>query len=418
MLKNGEVNFINEVVGSILLVLILFISIYILCDVQLVGAQLAESYRALQVDNEYSKSNFLTQYITTMEATINPPEYTEQIQVDGIHIDTALFSETCVKLNTEAYGIAANIITKEHFEQCVKKDSNLANSVKKVMSPFMPMATTMVEMGMGSDMRYLWSSAVYTKYIKSAGVDIDTLNIADINTDFYINNKMDYVLNCGKNCTAKQYAVSHICVSNTQNGSFRNDNDSLGPLQILRRYLEREGGKITYDCGAKTTDLLRWEDNVQYYFHKNIIPIANCNWNKDYEIQNIYELVALLSVAHNTGASYLNSTYLNGVPSTSWKSSQAIFDYCAYLTSEPAMSIWKKHIEVWWEDTKIKIENGENFHLDGSMSWNSEELKSMMKEAGIDVSLYYTSNYGHKFVYPIKAILAYMSLEKLYCSGD
>ncbi len=71
-----------------------------------------------------------------------------------------------------------------------------------------------------------------------------------------------------------------------------------------------------------------------------------------------------------------------------------------------------------WEDTKIKIKNGENFYLDGSMSWNSEELKQMMNEAGINVSLYYKSSYGHKFVYPIKVLLEYMSLEKLYHSGD
>ena len=45
------------------------------------------------------------------------------------------------------------------------------------------------------------------------------------------------------------------------------------------------------------------------------------------------ELVALLSVAHSTGSSYLNLRFLEGVPSTSWRNSQAIFDYCSYLTN-------------------------------------------------------------------------------------
>jgi hypothetical protein len=418
VLRNGEISFINEVIGGILLLLVLFTSIYIICDVKFIGTQLAENYSQLRVDNQYSKSNFLEQYVSIIEGTESIPEYIEQVQVKDINIDTSLFSEVCVRLNTQAYGIAANIITEEHFQQCIDKTSNLSNSVKKVMSPLMPMAATMVEMGMGTDVKYLWSAAVYTKYIQKTGIDISSINISNVDTNFYINNKMEYVLNCGKNCTAKDNFKSHVCILNTTNGSFRNDNDSLGPLQILRRYLELEGGKISYNCGAEIKDLLRWEDNVQYYFHKDIIPIAKCEWNKEYEIKSAYELVALLSVAHSTGSSYLNLRFLEGVPSTSWRNSQAIFDYCSYLTSEPAMSVWRKHVDSWWEDTKIKIKNGENFYLDGSMSWNSEELKQMMNEAGINVSLYYKSSYGHKFVYPIKVLLEYMSLEKLYHSGD
>lgn len=149
---------------------------------------------------------------------------------------------------------------------------------------------------MWSDTRYTWSSAIYSKLLNSAGVDMGRVKIEQVDTDTYVINGLCSYYGCGTNCTADVNSHYHTIGYN--------DCDSLGPLQILRHYVEGNN-YITYDCGNVVLDLMSWDDNVQYFAHTQSKRFLDTeNWNSGYTISNTYELVALMAVAHNTGTAF------------------------------------------------------------------------------------------------------------------
>lgn len=325
-------------------------------------------------------------------------------QHDGILIDDMLFNSTQIRLNTEIYDITKNIYNEEHLiEEYGNPLTKLAQSYLQNMTPIIPIAMTINETGMWSDTRYTWSSAIYSKLLNSAGVDMDRVKIEQVDTDTYVINGLCSYYGCGTNCTADVNSHYHTIGYN--------DCDSLGPLQILRHYVEGNN-YITYDCGNVVLDLMSWDDNVQYFAHtqsKRFIDTEN--WNSGYTISNTYELVALMAVAHNTGTAFLNSKNDAG---SLWRNSDAVYDYCKVLGDPHSISVMTKYVDTWWNDVIEAQKNGEPFTLLGQTSTSVHN--QILSEIGVNKSEY-ASSFGHKQYYPLKAVLNYLCLERLYYSG-
>lgn len=319
-------------------------------------------------------------------------------------IDSEMFNTTQVRLNSELYHITDEVFNKEHIiNEYGVPTTNLYKSYMEYINPIIPLALTVCETGGWADSRYTWCSAIYSDLLRGSGVDLNMTKIESVNVDTYVVNGLCTYLGCGRNCSAGENTHYHT-VGN-------NDNDSLGPLQILRHYVE-EPGSIEFDCGESTSDLMCWKDNVEYFTHRQSDAYSNAeHWNAGYSIQNDNELVALIGVGHNTGLAFQNSEYAG----STWLSSKAVYEYCRVIGSVSAEEVLTTYIDNWWEDVKVLQSNGERFYLAGQL-FKNDTLNSILQEVGVEKSTY-ASDWGHKQMYPLKAILNYMSLERLYSSG-
>lgn len=322
----------------------------------------------------------------------------------GISIDDMIFTSTQVRLNTEIYNIAAEVYNSGHISDDYGKPmTTLAKSYVSTLNPLIPMALTINETGMWMDTRYTWSSSIYSRLLAGADVNMNRLQISQVNVDTYVVNGLCTYYGCGTNCTASKDSHYHTIG--------RNDNDSLGPLQILRHYVESDG-MITYNCGESVLDLMTWKDNVIYFTHnQSRLFMSADNWNWNHKIQNTYELVALMGTAHNTGTAFLSNS---GEAGSLWRSPQAVYDYCMAISAPKSISVINKYIDEWWEDVLQAQESGTSFIMLGQ--YQTSTINSILNEIGIDKSMY-ASSFGHKQYYPIKAMLNYMCLERLYYSG-
>lgn len=318
-------------------------------------------------------------------------------------IDDSLFSYSQIRLNTEIYECASEIYCPEHIcRDYGGATTELGISYLKYMDALMPLALVNCETGAWSDSRYTWTSAVYSRPLADKKVDLGNMSVSQVDTDMYLANGLAAYLGCGGNCGAVETEHYHTVGLN--------DNDSLGPLQILRRYVEADKS-IRYPCGEVTMDLMSWRDNVEYFTHKHSQAfMKRDNWNCSYSIHNEYELTALIAVAHNTGASYLSSMNAGSL----WKNSDSVYRYCEKLACDESVEALGRYVDDWWEDAKANQEDGRQFSLAGQSM--TGKYDSLLVELGINKSDY-ANGWGHKQYYPLKAILNYMSLERLYYSG-
>ena len=344
-----------------------------------------------------------------MRSLRNQAEDTESTEEQqGIRIDKDIFNSTSVRLNTEIYNDTAAILTEEHIIRDYGiPTTKLYRSYLDNVDPLVPMALSLCETGMWADSRYTWCSAVYSKLLVNKGVNMSRLKVSQVNVDTYIVNGLCTYLGCGSNCTAPSGSHYHTIGNN--------DNDSLGPLQILRHYVEAEGA-IKYPCGEATVDLMCWSDNVEYFLHKqsSIFSDKN-NWNRNHEIASVYELVALMGVAHNTGGAFLSCESGSSDAGSLWKNAQAVYDYCSVLGSKEAFDIMSEYIDEWYESAVQAESEGRSFAMAGSAL--TGKFDEMLRRMGVEKNEY-SNGWQHKQYYPLKAVLDYMALERLYYSGE
>lgn len=323
---------------------------------------------------------------------------------DGISVDTTLFTDTQVRLNRELYDMTASVFNRAHMTKDYGRPGTaLAESYLAAADPLIPLALAVNETGMWMDTRYTWSSGVYSALLADAGVSMGRLQAAQVNVDTYVVSNLCTCYGCGPNCTADKNSHYHTIGNN--------DNDSLGPLQILRRYVEKEGA-ITYDCGERVADLMAWEDNVVYLTHnQSRLFMSESNWNKDHTISSAYELAALMGTAHNTGTAFLSNPEDAG---SLWKSPGAVYAYCRAIATEDSLRVVDRHLDRWWEDVRTAQENGTSFILLGQ--YGKGALDGILAEMGINKTDY-AGSFGHKQYYPLKAMLNYACLARLYHSG-
>lgn len=321
------------------------------------------------------------------------------------NIDSNIFSETSIRLNQEVYNISSdNFNSSRVMSGNSQFSSVLFNSYIQNVDPIIPIALTICETGSWMDTRYVWSSAIYAKPLLNSGADMDSISIDRVGADTYIALGLVEYLGCGTNCTGGQH---YHCIG-------KNDNDSLGPLQILRRYIEPTNG-VSYSNGTNVVDLMRWKDNVIFFEHNITNAIIKAgSWSNGIEITSPECLTVLSGVIHNTGASFI-STQSGASPAASgWINSKAIFQFAEDLTSEESLQILDEYIEGWYNNVKIIASNNEQFTLPGQAS--TSELDSVLSRIEVDKHSY-ASSFNHKQYYPLRALLNYMALKKLYTSG-
>lgn len=370
----------------------------------------------------------------------------EQDIETGICIDTAVFSSESVRLNTEIYKVAATYCNKEKLERYFGRNTTpLCDSVKRNLNPLIAVAITTAETPNYADRTLTWTSAIYSKALIASGFcKWDKLSIREVDSDFYLYNGLSEYFACGWNCQGRDGNLHMSCT-----GIQRNDNDSLGPAQILRRYLYQAGGCITaYNADNSvygiTTDLMRWEDNVVWVLNNSLSKFRGISSGSDrgrYKVQNKYELLVLMAIAHNTGASYIQAAGDSYV-SPYWKDAEGIWLYARLLTSQENIAYLKEHyIEPWYKSTVLpSIQEGRSFELPGNVfsdgDMNQARSSVLLRELGFElVSVTYIKSGNevgvgwksvdgcfqvleHKQRYPLKSLVNYLALEKLYHSGE
>ena len=274
-------------------------------------------------------------------------------------INKDLFNATSIRLNEEIFAESAEVFSHAHIsEEYGYTGSELYNSFLNNMDPIMPIALTIGETGMWADTRYTWSSAIYSKLLVSKDVNMGNLHVDNVDTNTYIVMGLSACLGCGSNCTADHTLHYHAVGSN--------DNDSLGPLQILRHYVEGKG-VLVYKCGEMTADLMSWRDNLEYFTHNQVDSFSNPqNWNAGYSIKTPYEMMALLAVAHNTGTAYLKCGSGSVHPGSLWKNANAVYDYCAKLGSQESYVVLESYITKWYDTVILSEDFDEKFVMAGS----------------------------------------------------
>ncbi len=320
---------------------------------------------------------------------------------ESINISSEKFSATAVRLNTEIYDETVSVVNVEHIKRDYGEGGTaLYESYLDNIDAIMPLALTTCETMGWADSRYTWCSAVYSRLLDEKGTNMRKCKVEQVNTDTYVVAGLCTYMGCGKNCTAGT-ADHHHTIGN-------NDNDSLGPLQILRRYVETNG-YIQYPCGETTVDLMCWRDNAEYFLHRQSETFASKTfWNRGHVIQSKNELMALVAVAHNTGSAYLSSQDAGSL----WHDSESVFKFCEVLGSEETYKVLSGYVDEWYCD--LENTDIEQFMLAGSYYRNNYD--SILREIGVDKRKY-ASSFGHKQYYPLKAVLNYMSLDRLYHSG-
>ena len=303
-----------------------------------------------------------------------------------INIDKE-FPQTVIRLNTQAYEIAESVINQEHLASEFTIDTELGESYQHYLTPLMPLALATCETGLWNNSEYTWSPFVYSKLLCDK-VDMSQLNIEDVNEYYYVVNDLSYYLSFDAN-----------------------DYTSLGSLQILRDYVDEP---IKWKCGTSTYDLMSWEDNVAYVFHKQSSSFTkNNHWNKEHKLSNQYELMALIAVGHNTGQGYQVTSSGSNSGFSSWNSAQSIYNYCVHITNKDSMRIIDSFVDEWYLSAR---ESGD-YSLPGNVSNTNVRFAKLLDDLGV-VKSQYASNWGGKQMYPLKAVVNYVALEKLYTSGE
>lgn len=429
---------------------------YIMFDYQIVGTSYFASY--FELDSQLvssSKQDFLVRYQDTVVGTASAAN---AVSKEPICISTEIFSETSVRLNTEIYEEAAVIADSEFLQAYFGEvTTNIAQSAKEFVTPLMFVCLAGSETGTWSDRKFTWVPAIYSKGIadqlESIGGSWDEVSISDVGSDFYVELGLTDYFHCGQNCDLKDSSSMHFAY---EVGRKSNDNDSLGPLQILRRYVSVtvSGGNpwdteyyidITGNDGSiiyTVTDLMSWKDNVMWAFDHAMQKIrTKCVGApfSDWQISNEYELMCLISVAHNTGASYLSDTTSSA--GSFWSSKEAVYQFCQALTTPQAVAyIMQNYVEPWYEQNLERFISDENWNLPGNSLFegtgNEKDmvmLDILENACGLKITEQekYDSRYplnciywnrtvagsDHKFRYPVKSLVNYLALWKLYHSG-
>lgn len=426
--------------------------IYMMMDYNANAAEVASGYMSQETKGvESNKAAFIVQYRQAVEEKANAGKFDS---VEGISISTELFTDTCIRLNTEAYQISEEEL--DNWRKTVTDEGGaLYKGYVEYMNPLIPIATTIGEMGYAVDpdkggmnmtnVAVMWTPVVYTKLVEAYSPDFDwsTVSVDNVDTQFYLGKGIYCVDDCGIRCTAENDGYrghDNYWHANGNQSNF-NDNDSLGPLQILRRYLGIENGQPgAREYGSGTvSDLLRWRDNSVYFYNTEGTAMKRDKNAVLYDkpINNVYQLVVLAAIAHNTGPTYL-STNSSTHTISCWKNVNAIYEFSDALTKDASIAKLRAIVDKWYADNVANGQRGENkFSFLGSESVEGrggpEWAKKFYEDIGMNAEDYLKRDAAneqcqwdwatnntvntHKARYPLKTLLNYMCLEKLYQSG-
>lgn len=305
------------------------------------------------------------------------------------NMDTEIFNETQIRINKAIYGQAAVIFSKDHFEACFKDvDTPLFNSFKQYFTPLVPMAFSIAEWGANGDLRYSFTPAIATKKLDNCGVVLEFLNPLEVNSQTY--------LALGANVwDTRSY---------------------WGPLQINKSYLVPTA---SYKCGYIPMDYYSWPDSCQWTFHNKCESIRRA-YCKDRQFKNSEEVIAVTSIAHNSGGTFIESSSFNiDAEWYPWRDSESVWNYCDVLTTEKNLKIIYDSADAYANELLEKYKtNSES----GGLYLSISESRELFNKMGINLYVYLKDRYAsgmtakawEKTMYPIQSIWNYRVLERLY----
>lgn len=305
------------------------------------------------------------------------------------NMSTDVFDETQIRINKAIYGQAAVIFSEDHFKNCYGDvDTPLFNSFKDHFTPLVPLAFSIAEWGANGDLRYSFTPAIATKKLDRCGVVMEFMNPLEVNSQTYLALGADV-------WDTRSY---------------------WGPLQINKSYLVPTE---SYKCGYIPMDYYSWPDSCQWTFHNkcNSIKSAYC---KDREFKCAEEVLAVLSIAHNSGGTFINSRIFNtDAEWYPWRDSESVWDYCSVLTKESNLSIIYESADKYADELLQKYKEGSE---GGGLYLSITESREMFNKMGINLNIYLKDRYSNsmtakaweKTMYPIQSIWNYRVLERLY----
>ena len=313
-------------------------------------------------------------------------------------MDESVFNKTQIRINKAIYGQAAVIFSDDHYNCCYGDvDTEIFRSFREYYTPLCALSFSIAEWGGKGDISYSFTPAIATKSLLKAGVDLNYIDPLQVNTQYYASMGVDV-------WDSRKY---------------------WGPLQISNDYFV---DSAKYKCGYIPMDYYSWSDECQWTFHNkcNLIKQA---WNKSYRFKSSYAVIAHTAIAHNSGGNHLTTRdfYLdrNWYP---WKSSQAVFNYVDFITSEANLNIILSDADAYAAELIDKFRNGTE---SGALYKSIGECRVLVSRMSIDWSAYVKSHWlgnmsynvsldgdalrnWEKVMYPVQAIWNYRVLEKLY----
>lgn len=322
---------------------------------------------------------------------------------ENISIDSSLFTAEQINVNKILYAQTAAIINKEHMDFCFTDyNSNIFQSFREHFTPLTALSFSLVEWGGHSNLNYAFTPSIATKDLGISGVDFNYFNPYEVNSSYY--------------------AVNNI--------SF-DDGKYKGPLQIEETYFEAEQDSSIYKCGGVPVDYYSWTDEVQWYFHNKCESFGHA-WNQDYQFQNNYEVLAHLSVMHNSGADYMSN--VNAMHSENWwpwNDSQAVYNYVSAISTGNNLQIILDNADEFVREKKeqIRLNPDSDFgtlycslqkareEMVSKMSINTADYVQEQWKANMALSASLSGDAKHnweKLLYPVQSIWTYRVLEQLY----
>lgn len=305
------------------------------------------------------------------------------------NMSSDIFNETQIKINKAIYGQAAVIFSEDHFNVCFNDVNTLLfDSFRKYFTPLIPMAFSIAEWGANGDLRYSFTPAIATRKLEKCGVALECINPLEINSQTYLALGAD-VWDKGR---------------------------YWGSLQIDKSYLTPDSA---YKCGYIPMDYYSWADECQWTFHNKCESIKRA-YCKDRQFKNSEEVIAVTSIAHNSGGTFIESKLFNtDAEWYPWKSSESVWNYCDILTNDENLRIIYESADSYASELLEKYKTNS---VSGGLYLSISESRDLYNKMNIDINSYLKDRYygnmtnkaWEKTMYPIQAIWNYRVLEKLY----
>lgn len=323
-------------------------------------------------------------------------------------VNESIFSDISVRLNTQIYDYTDQIYNEmlTNYPEFNQSTTSLTLCFDEYYSPLIPLALSVVEMGAHADTQYTWTPVIFSQDIIKALNDegivhgdyelqmyMSDLDVDSVNTDYL-----------------RWLCLDKFLTEGSEYGSF-NDKSSLGPLQILRNGENVERVQKLLGCNL---DLITWEDSMKYFLcMQKQAFMSETSWLVNYHVRNKYEFIAMMAVNHNSGITYMVNRGQDGT-AENWGTSKDVMDFIYYITTDDAIRGFQSMVDVWFDNgVECRLQRGVEFPLCGQSSYN--DIQRVLDEFGVNVHLEsYSGAELEKRLYPIRAILNYMSLVKLY----
>jgi hypothetical protein len=307
------------------------------------------------------------------------------------------------------YSIAEEICNETHMREIrtPSSDNTAYKTFSQYYNPLVMMAFTS-EWGGHSNFKYSLFPAVAWATLEKYDVDPTQFTVENTSNDSYIGPAITSVTSPPSNYRGPGQVAIHL------EGSLKG--------KMIEPYV----GMEWYTDGV-VGDPFKWSDVCEWYTHMLAYSMSS-TWNKSHQFKNTEEVIAITSLAVNTGTGILANESGGGSFATAyawfvWKDAQAAWDYAGIIT------------EQWFLDA-IKVEALNRYNEDveairsgnassRTMQWDANDcftwVESTLASRDIELSTYVyemdSKQLHEKVMHPVHAIWAYYQMVWHYSGG-